>query len=145
MASEPTTLSDAPAPRPAIAAVPRLRTERRVLRRVDPWTVFRVSLAFYAALFVMVLTAGILLWLIASATGTVDNVEKVVRELFAYKKFDFLGGVILRTALLGGTVLVLVGTGLNVLGSVLYNLIADITGGVEITVADADLTPRSRV
>ena len=48
---------------------------RRVIRRVDPWSVFRFSIVFYLCLLVVVLVAGVVLWLVASATGAIDNIE----------------------------------------------------------------------
>ena len=43
---------------------------------------------------------------------------------------------------LGGLVLVVVGTGANVLLVVLYNLISDVVGGVEVTVLEEDTSSR---
>jgi len=37
---------------------------------------------------------------------------------------------------------VMVGTGCNVLIAVIYNLISDVVGGVEVTVLEEDSTPR---
>lgn len=110
--------------------------QRRVVRRVEPWTVFRVSLVFYASLVVMWLVAGTLLWVVASVAGVIENTESVIEELFALETFDFRPAVILRSSLLGGVVLGLVGTGAHVVLAVLYNLIAEVTGGVEITLVD---------
>ena len=58
------------------APKPRVRRVTRVVRHVDTWSVFKVALVFNVFLFVVCLTAGVLLWQVANATGTVDNVEK---------------------------------------------------------------------
>jgi hypothetical protein len=119
-------------------------SRRWVVRRIEPWTVFRVSLVFYAALLVMWLVAGSLLWLVATAGGVIDNTEGVIEELFALETFRFEPGVILRSSLLGGVVLALVGTGGNVVLAVLYNLIVEVAGGIEVVLADEQPPRRTR-
>jgi hypothetical protein len=113
-----------------------VRYARRVLRRVDPMTVLRFSVLFYVSLLVVFLVAGILLWLAASVTGVVDNVETFIKQLFALNSFHFVGPKLFLATLLGGAVLTVLGTGLNVLMAVLYNLVADVVGGIEVTVLE---------
>jgi hypothetical protein len=116
------------------------RRVRRVIRRVDPWTVLRFSLLFYACMLVVALVAGFLLWGAASTTGVVDNVERFVKELFALESFKINGGLIFRSTLIGGAMLVLLGTGANVLMAVLYNLTSDVVGGIEVVVLEEEPT-----
>ena len=122
--------------------MPQGRRVRRVLRRIDPWTVLRVSVLFYMSLVLVVLIAGLVLWLVAGATGVRHNVERFVGDLLSSKDFHFLGAQILRASALVGLVLVVVGTVANVLMAVLYNLISDVVGGVEITVLEEDTSSR---
>lgn len=112
------------------------RRVRRVIRRVDPWSVLRFSLVFYACMLVVGMVAGFVLWAAASTTGLIDNIERFFEELFALESFTINGGLIFRSTLIGGLVLVLLGTGANVLMSVLYNLTSDVVGGVEVTVLE---------
>ena len=114
------------------------RRVRRVLRRIEPVSVLRFSLLFYACVAAVVLVAGVVLWVIASAAGVVGNVEEFVGDLFALEEFSFEAGRILQASVLGGIVLVLLGTALNVLAAVLYNLISDVVGGIEVTVLEED-------
>ncbi|MGQ0520457.1 MAG: DUF3566 domain-containing protein [Actinomycetota bacterium] len=112
------------------------RRVRRVIRRVDPWSVLRFSLVFYACMLVVGMVAGFVLWAAASTTGLIDNIERFFEELFALESFTVNGGLIFRSTLIGGLVLVLLGTGANVLMAVLYNLTSDVVGGVEVTVLE---------
>jgi hypothetical protein len=112
------------------------RRVRRVIRRVDPWSVLRFSLVFYACMLVVGMVAGFVLWAAASTTGLIDNIERFFEELFALESFTINGGLIFRSMLIGGLVLVLLGTGANVLMAVLYNLTSDVVGGVEVTVLE---------
>jgi hypothetical protein len=114
------------------------RRVRRVIRHVDPWSVLKVSLLFYVCLFLILLSAGIVLWVAASAAGAVDNVEKFIKDLFLFESFAFEPGQILRACAVGGLVLVMAGTALNVLLAVLFNLISDIVGGVRVSVIEQE-------
>ena len=107
---------------------------KRVVRRVDARSVLRFSLLFYACLFVVFLVAGALLWLVASVTGVIENIETFVEELFALESFHVVATQILQGVVFGGIVLILLGTGLSLLMAVLYNLISDVVGGIEVSV-----------
>lgn len=116
------------------------RRVRRVVRKVDAWTVLKVSVLFYASLLVVWLVAGVVLWLAASVTGVMDNIDKFIAKLFALQSFHFSVVQVLRGSVLGGIVLVVLGACINVVAAVLYNLIADVVGGVEISVLEEEPT-----
>lgn len=118
------------------------RRARRVIRKVDTWTVLRFSLLFYASMLVVVLVAGCLLWGAAVSTGVVESIEKFITELFALQTFEISGRRIFSASLVGGLVLVLLGTGANVLMALIYNLTSDIVGGIEITVLEEEPAAR---
>ena len=113
-----------------------------MVRRIEPWTVLRFSVLFYASLLVVFVVAAVLLWAVASVTGVVDNIETFIKELFALDSFRFVAIDLLLGTVLGGAVLVVLGTGLNLLMAVLYNLVSDVVGGIEITVLEEDQGPR---
>ncbi len=121
----------------------RARKVRRLVRHVEPWSVLKISLIFYFCLWVIMLIAGVILWRLAVSTGTIDNVEKFVTELFALESFTFNADQIFRASAIGGLVLVVFGAGFTVLMAVLFNLISDITGGMRFTVVEEE-TARPR-
>jgi hypothetical protein len=121
----------------------RARKVRRLVRHVEPWSVLKVSLIFYFCLWVILLIAGVILWSFAVGSGTIDNVENFVKELFALESFEFNADEIFRASAIGGLVLVVAGSGFTVLMAVLFNLISDITGGVRFTVVEEE-TARPR-
>jgi hypothetical protein len=121
------------------------RRVRRILRRVDPWTVLRFSVLFYLCLLVVSLVAGLLLWAAASTTGVIDNFERFIKELFAFQTFSIDGALIFRSTLIGGLVLVLLGSGFNVLMAVIYNLTSDVVGGIEVAVLEEEPSRRTMV
>jgi len=121
----------------------RARKVRRLVRHVEPWSVLKISLIFYFCLWVILLIAGVILWSFAVGSGTIDNVENFVKELFALESFEFNADEIFRASAIGGLVLVVAGSGFTVLMSVLFNLISDITGGIRFTVVEEE-TARPR-
>ena len=123
----------------------RARRVRRLVRHVEPWSVLKVSLILYFCAWVIMLFVGVTLWNLAVNSGLVSNVENFVVELFALESFKINADQIFRIAAVGGLVLVLAGSGLTVLGAVLFNLISDVTGGVRLTVVEEETArPRSR-
>jgi len=122
----------------------RARKVSRVVRRIDPWSVLLISLGFYLCLFAVLMVAGLLLWVIASLTGTIHQIEGTVKDLFAEKSFHFDGLKIFRASFLGGLIMVIAGSGLNVLLCTLFNLISDLVGGVRVTVIEEETARPSR-
>ncbi len=123
------------------------RRVRRIVRHIEPWSVLKISIIFYACLWVILMVAGVLLWSLAVSSGTVDNVESFIRDLFALEEFELNPDQIFRGFAFGGLVLVIAGTAFSVLLCVLFNLISDLTGGLRITVIEeesARFRPRRR-
>jgi hypothetical protein len=111
-----------------------------VVRRIDTWSVLKVAALFFASLVLVLLIAGVLLWAAGSMLGAVDSVEKFMRAI-GFEDFRFVGTQLLRGFTAAGLVFVLLGTGLSVLIAVIYNLISDLVGGIELTVLEEDLRP----
>lgn len=118
--------------------MPQGRRVRRVVRKIDTWSVLKVSALFYLSLVLVLLIAGVLLWAAGSVVGAVDGVEKFMRAI-GFEDFRFVGSQLLRGFTAAGLVFVLLGTGLSVLVAVIYNLISDLVGGIELTVLEEDL------
>ena len=131
--------------RSVFTRAPRARVRRvtRVVRQVDTWSVFKVSIVFSLFLYAVCLTAGVLLWQVAQNTGTVDNIERFF-ESFGWKTFKLKGGTIYHNAWVGGLFLVLGLTGLCVLAATMFNLITDLVGGVRVTVLEEEVVAEGR-
>ena len=117
---------------------PRVRRVTRVVRDIDPWSVFKVMIIFHFALYISVLISSVLLWNVAHATGTVDNVERFM-ESFGWETFSFNGSEIFRNLWVIGLLLVFLLTGLAVLAATVFNLIADLVGGIRVTVLEEEV------
>jgi hypothetical protein len=121
---------------------PRVRRVTRVLRHVDTWTVFKVAVIFHAVLYAVLLVAGVLLWSVGVTTGTVDNVESFITTSFALDSFSFDGQQLFRGSWILGAVLGVAGVAAWTAGAVLFNLIADLVGGIRVTVLEEEVIRR---
>lgn len=119
----------------------RVRRVTRVVRDVDAWSVFKVALVVHAALYVVALVTGLLLWNVASATGTIDNIESFLTS-FGWDSFTFKGGQMFTSGALFGLFMVILGTGLWVLAAVIFNLVTELVGGVRVTVLEEEVVAR---
>ena len=116
------------------------RRVRRVVRRIDTWSVLKVSALFHLSLVLVLLIAGVILWAAGSTFGAVDGVEKFMRSI-GFEDFRFMGIQLLRGFAAAGLVMIVLGAGFSVLVAVVYNLISDVAGGIELTVVEEDLRP----
>ena len=128
---------------PAAPVASRARTSRVVVRRVDPWSVLKLSLLFYLCVCLVLLVAGSILWAGASAAGVVENIEGFVSDI-GFDDFRFVAADILRASTIGGLVLVVSGTLANTLLAVLFNLMGDVVGGLKVTLAEDVKRPGRR-
>jgi hypothetical protein len=84
---------------------------------------------------VVLLVAGIVLWVGASAAGVVENVESFFQDA-GFDGFKFSAGVMLRGFAVGGLILVVAGTIANLLLATLFNLMSDVVGGIRVTLGE---------
>jgi Transmembrane domain of unknown function (DUF3566) len=127
------------------------RPERRtvILRRIDLWSALKLSLALYSCVFVVALLGGLGLWLAARQLGGLGYIERQA-EIYGFadnNTFHLNGVEILKFAAVVGPILVVLGSLATVAGVAVFNAMARVFGGVEVTVSDGDDLPsrRSRV
>ena len=120
------------------ARAPRVRRVTRVIREIDPWSAFKVGLAFHLVVYFTVLIASVLLWSVASATGTIDNIERFMMS-FGWETFEFNGRQLLVNEILLGLLLVALLTIVWVLGATMFNLITDLVGGIRVSVLEEEV------
>ncbi|MCA1832820.1 MAG: DUF3566 domain-containing protein [Actinomycetota bacterium] len=127
----------APGPTVAASSYPRgWRRARLVIRKVDPWSVLRFSLLFYFCLLLIVLLGSAIIFAILKAFGVVANVEQLFASLEIKVKIS--GGAIFKWLFLVGVLGTIVWTAVSVFAAFLYNLIADVVGGIEVSVSEKD-------
>ncbi|HEY0485626.1 MAG TPA: DUF3566 domain-containing protein [Mycobacteriales bacterium] len=128
----------------AAAAARSPRRARLQLRRIDPWSVMKFSFAVSLVLFVVLVVATSVLYVVLDGMGVFSSINDTVRQFTAGG--DGSGGsgltidakgVIGGAAALGilNTVLF---TAVTTLAAFIYNVCADLVGGIEVTLAERD-------
>jgi hypothetical protein len=107
---------------------------RATVRHLDVLTVLRVSAIFYLIFLVIVVVASVLLVDAADSFGTLPSLEKSIRTLFDLKTFKIHPAVVAAYTSAGGAMLAVAGVLANVLAAFIYNLIADVVGGIRVEV-----------
>ncbi|MBO3750306.1 DUF3566 domain-containing protein [Streptosporangiaceae bacterium NEAU-GS5] len=123
------------------------RKAHLVLRRIEPWSAMKFSFVVSLVCFVVLFVAVAVLYAVLSGLGVFDSIVSAVNQLTTGDKqtevtFDIAGWfepvrILGYTALLGAVNVVLI-TALSTLGAVIYNLSADLVGGVEVTFSEAE-------
>ncbi|HET9691725.1 MAG TPA: DUF3566 domain-containing protein [Acidimicrobiales bacterium] len=127
-----------PRPRPDGQRARGALRSRRLVHRIDVWSVFKVSVAFYALVVLVLVIAGIIVWNVADAFGLITSLEKSIRTLFSLKTFHLHAATTLLYSVLIGAVLCVFGALVNTLLATIYNLISDVVGGVQVVVVGDD-------
>lgn len=144
-ADQATVVPPAPAPAEARARVVRGRTKpararsrqaRVVLRKVDPWSVLKISFVFYLCMMVVILGALMILYGILGAMGVLDTATEFLVDLGFGDDFQVHGNWLFSRGLAIGLVLVVLWTLINVFIVFLYNLLSDVVGGIEVTLSE---------
>jgi hypothetical protein len=118
-----------------------VRRVKRTLRHLDPFSVLKLSLFFYMAALVVWLVFVALVYSIIDGAGWFTLIEDLGGpDGFAlWRTFDFSLVTIERWAFLIGLTLAILGSILNSVLAILYNIAADILGGVEMTFVEREL------
>ncbi len=116
-----------------------VRRVRRIVRKIDPWTVLKVSLVLNAIGALIFVLGTWVVWSMSLQRGIPDRFVEIFESLTLTFTPDgeLYFRVIVMLAIVGGIVM----TGLMTLGAVMYNLISDMVGGIEITVLEETYNP----
>jgi hypothetical protein len=107
-----------------------------VVRRVQPWSVLKFSLLFYFCLMLIFLFALVILYWVLGVIGVLDSISHLLGELLAVKDFRINGFWIFSRMFLIGVVGVVVWSLVNMCVALLYNLVSDVVGGIQVTLAE---------
>jgi hypothetical protein len=122
------------------------RRARLNLKRIDPWSVMKFAFAVSVVLFIVVVVATSVLYLALDTMGVWEQVNKSLGDLVnntggaagATGGFRITAWGIIGTSMLIGAVNVVLFTALATLSAFIYNVCADLVGGVELTLAERD-------
>jgi len=117
----------------------QVRRVRRVIRKIDPWTVLKTSLVFNTIAGLVFVLGMWVMWSIAVQRGIPEGFADIFESLTLTYTPD--GELYFRALLLLSIIGVVVATGAMTLGAVIYNLISDTVGGIEFTVLEETYEP----
>jgi hypothetical protein len=124
----------------ATKAPPRVRGPRRArlqLRHINPWTVLKFSCVLSIALFFVWLIVVGVLFGVLDASGVISKVNDTVTTINgAGSKAPVTAGVVFGGAAIVGVINIVLFIALTTIGSVIYNLCADLVGGIELTLSE---------
>ncbi len=121
-----------------------VRRVRRIIRKIDPWTALKVSAVLWAVLAIGLVLGTVIFWSVLDRAGIPDRITEFMVEItlidegsqpFANVEQFF------RALIFGGVVWWVGMTGATVGGAVVYNLVSDVVGGIEIVVLEETYNP----
>ncbi|MEV7397975.1 DUF3566 domain-containing protein [Aeromicrobium sp. NPDC092404] len=121
------------------------KKERRAslrLTHVEPWSVTRLAFAISVAMMIVAVVAVSIFWVVLEATGVWDEINGSVTSVLSddstsFNITDYLGfGRMVGLTLVLSAINVILTTALATIGAHLYNLAAQLLGGVEVTFAE---------
>lgn len=139
---EPKHAAPSAEPAPSTAPVTAGRTGGLRLVRIEPYSVTRLAFVVSVALMIVSVVAVAIFWIMLAITGVWGQINDSVASLlsddsasFDIKDYLGFGRVVGGTLVLSGINVILM-TGLATVGAHLYNLAAELLGGVEATFAE---------
>jgi transmembrane protein DUF3566 len=119
------------------------RRTRVLVKRVGPWSVLRFSLVFYFLMMVALWLGLFIVYKFLGSIGVLHSIEHGIRNLNPASRsrvnwgdWSFHTGWIFSRLFLLGLVMVVFGSIVNFIGAFLYNLLADMMGGIELTLSE---------
>jgi hypothetical protein len=120
------------------------RRAKLQLKRIDPWSVMKFSAAASLVLFIVLVVATSVLYGVLQGMGVFDSVNGLVKQLTTDSNgatgldLGITAGSVIGTAAILGAVNMFLFTALATLSAFVYNVCADLVGGIEVTLAERD-------
>jgi hypothetical protein len=121
------------------------RQAQLTLSRLEPWSVMKFSFVISLVAFIVLFVAVAILYAVLSGLGVFDALQRTIESItssqsssgFNLHTYLSASRVLGYTGLLGAINVVLI-TALSTVGAVLYNITADLAGGIEVTLKESD-------
>ncbi|MFE2752367.1 DUF3566 domain-containing protein [Actinosynnema sp. NPDC059335] len=112
------------------------------VKRVDPWSVLKLALVLSVALFFVWLVAVGVLYGVLNGMGVWDKINNTASDLLQGNESGsdplISAGRVFGVAAIVGAVNIVLFTALATVGSFVYNVSADLAGGLEVTLSERE-------
>ncbi|EID54304.1 DUF3566 domain-containing protein [Saccharomonospora xinjiangensis] len=112
------------------------------VKRIDPWSVLKLSLVLGVALFFIWLVAVGVLYMVLDGMGVWDNINGTYNSLVANDGAEgellVTAGTVFGAAAIVGAVNIVLISALTTVGAFIYNACAGLTGGLELTLSERE-------
>ncbi|MDB3983474.1 DUF3566 domain-containing protein [Acidimicrobiia bacterium] len=112
---------------------------RRIIRKIDPWTVLKVTFVLNFIVALTIVLGFSILWVLLVNAGVPQGLEDIARRLALLDADASLVGNIeplFSSVVFFATVYLLTQTALATIGAFFYNLVSDLVGGIEVVVLE---------
>ncbi len=138
-----TPRGETPRPAPSRGSGRGPRRAALQIKRIDPWSAFKLSLVLSVALFLVWMIAVGVLYLVLDGMGVWERINTTFSDFVTVSDPSSGGALIGPTRVFGvaaviGLVNVLLLTAIATISAFVYNLSADLAGGVEVTLTERD-------
>ncbi len=120
----------------------QVRRVRRIIRKIDAWTVFKVSAILWFILALGLVLGLVMFWSVVDAAAIPQRITDFLVSITLLEEGSepFANTEsFLRLAVFGSVAWAVLGCGMTTLLAVMYNLIADVVGGIEVVVLEESL------
>ncbi len=117
----------------------RVNRVRRIIRKIDPWTVLKVTFVLNFVVSLTLVLGFCILWVLLINAGVPQGLEDIARRLALLDENASLVGnieALFSSVVFLATVYLLTQTALATIGAFFYNLVSDLVGGIEVVVLE---------
>ena len=117
----------------------RISRVRRIIRKIDPWTVLKVTFVLNFVVALTIVLGFSILWVLLINAGVPQGLEDIAKRLALLDENSSLVGnieALFSSVVFLATVYLLTQTALATIGAFFYNLVSDLVGGIEVVVLE---------
>lgn len=123
-----------------------VRRVRRIIRKIDPWTVLKVSSILNAVAGIALVLGTVISWSVVESAGIPEAITEFLITITLLEEGSQPFGnseQFFRFVVFGAVVWWVIATGFLTLMAVMYNLVTDVVGGLEVVVLEEHLASGS--
>ena len=117
----------------------RVSRVRRIIRKIDPWTVLKVTFVLNFVVALTIVLGFSILWVLLINAGVPQGLEDIAKRLALLDENSTLVGnieALFSSVVFLAAVYLLTQTALATIGAFFYNLVSDLVGGIEVVVLE---------